>query len=200
MSLSSLVSFSFSLLKLALLLFLLRLIIASSFYLFFLLFILGFTLVILRLLLSIRIGNISRYSILLLSISSSQLGFPFRLPIGLRTALLLLLLSVISVSTLSITSVSTLSILSIVFTVLLVVYYNRGRKPNQLRLLLPISNSPSNIYTRFLGQYRFARSLAFASSIYTVSFLQIEQASDQVLYLPQQRQHFAYLALQSFIL
>ena len=70
-SLSSLVSFSFSLLKLALLLFLLRLIIALSFYLFFLLFILGFTLVILRLLLSIRIGDISRYSILLLSISSS---------------------------------------------------------------------------------------------------------------------------------
>ena len=171
MSLSSSVSFSFSLLKLALLLFLLRLVIASSFCLFFLLFILGFTLVILRLLLSIRISDISRYSILLLSISSSQLGFLFRLPVRLYTALLLLLLSITSISTPSVTSVSTLSVLSIVFTVLLVICYNRGRKPNQLRLLLPISNSPGNIYTRFLGQYRFAQSLAFASSIRAVSFL-----------------------------
>ena len=63
-------SFSFSLLRLALFLLLLRLIIALSFSLFFLLFILGFALVILRLLLSIHISNISR-SRLLLSVSPS---------------------------------------------------------------------------------------------------------------------------------
>ena len=125
-SLSSLVSFSFSLFKLALFLFLLQLIIVLSFCLFFLLFILGFILIILQLLFSIYIRNMSHYSILLLSVSSSWLSFPFRLPVGLYITLFLLLLSV--------TSVFTPSVLSVVFTVLLVVYYNRGGKPNWLRL------------------------------------------------------------------
>ena len=156
-------SFSFSLLRLAPFLLLLQLIIVSSFSLFFLLFILGFALAILQSLFPIRISNISHYSRLLLSISPFQLGFPFRLPVGLYTALLLLLLSVISISIPSIQFV--------VFTVLSIIYSNRGRKLYWLKLQLPISNSPSNIYTGFLGQYRFIRSLAFTSSIYAVSFL-----------------------------
>ena len=105
----------------------------------------------------------SYYFILLLSVSFSWLGFPFKLFIGLYIALFLLLLSV--------TSVFTLSVLFIVSAVLSVVCYNRGGKPNWLKLLLPISNGPGDIYTGFLGQYGFAQSLTFASFIYAVSFL-----------------------------
>ena len=118
-------SFSFSLLKLALFLLLLRLIIVLSFSLFFLLFILYFALAILQSLLSIYIGNIS-HSRLLLSVSPSQLGFPFRLPVRLYTALLLLLLSIISISIPSIQFV--------IFTILSVIYSNRGRKLRWLKL------------------------------------------------------------------
>ena len=114
---------------------------------------------------------LSRCSMLSLSVSSSWLGFPFGLPVGLRTALLLLLLSVVSVSTPSVASVSAPSVSSVVFAVLLVVCCDRGGKPDWLGLLLPISDGPGDIYTGFSGQYGFAQSLTFASFIYAVSFL-----------------------------
>jgi hypothetical protein len=97
----------------------------------------------LRLLLSIRIGDASRCSVLSLSVSPSWLGLPFGLPVGLHTALLLLLPSIASVS---IPSVS-----FIVFAVVPVVCCNRGGKFNWLKLRLPISDGPGNIYTGFLG-------------------------------------------------
>ena len=112
-------SFSFSLLELAPFLLLLRLVVASSFGLFFLLFVLGFALAILRSLLSICIGDVSR-SRLPLSVSPSWLGFPFGLPVGLRIALLLSLLSVVSVSI--------PSVWFVVFAVLSVVCGDRGGK------------------------------------------------------------------------
>jgi len=87
------------------LLFLLWLIVVSSFCLFFLLFRLGFALVVLQSLLSICVGDVS-CCFILLSVSLSWLGFLFGLPVGLCIALLLLLLSVVSVSTLSVSSVA----------------------------------------------------------------------------------------------
>ena len=103
------------------LLFLLQLIVVSSFCLFFLLFRLGFALVVLQSLLSICVGDVS-CCFILLSVSPSWLGFPFGLPVGLHTALLLLLPSV--------TSVSTLSVSSVVFVLLSVVCCNKSGKLN----------------------------------------------------------------------
>jgi len=144
------------------LLFLLQLVVASSFCLFFLFFRLGFALVVLQSLFSICVGDVF-CCFILLSVSPSWLGFPFGLPVGLCTAFFLLLLSVASVFILSISSV--------VFVLLSVVCCDKGGKLNWFKLWLPISDGFGDIYTGFSGQYGFVWSLAFASSTHAVSFL-----------------------------